>query len=248
MLLSSIFFWLFMGISLVSCYALSETYDYQFAVAVRTVFGTTVLLSIISGVPLAILLRRYSPRIVLGKVKKLYQPGADIYQSFRNICGRAGMSDVQLKISKIDLPISFAVDSQRPTVVISKGLLSLLSKDEIEGVIAHELAHIKNSDTALKAMVTAYKTALPHDPVIRLVEAAFHRERELAADEAAVKVTRKPLSLASALLKICDAFPRKNLGSFGTLSILGGGTGLMSRHPPIRQRINQLIRLAEIYK
>lgn len=248
MMLSSICFWLFIGVSLVACYALSEVYEYQFAVGLRTAFGTTVLLSITSGIPLALLLRRYSPRIVLGKVKELTQPAADVAQSFRTICGRVGMSEVQLKISKIDLPISFAVDTQKPTVVVSEGLLSLLSKDEIEVVIAHELAHIKNSDTALKAMVTAYKTALPHDPVIRLVEAAFHRERELAADEAAAKVTRKPLSLASALLKICEAFPRNNLNSFGALSILGGGTGLMSRHPPVRQRINQLIRLAEIYK
>ena len=91
---------------------------------------------------------------------------------------------------------------------MSEKLLSLLKKDELEAVMAHELAHIKNSDTTLKALVTAYKTFLPIDPVVRLVEAAFHREREMAADETAAKTTKKPLSLASALLKIYEAFPK----------------------------------------
>jgi Zn-dependent protease with chaperone function len=131
--------------------------------------------------------------------------------------------------------------------VISEKLLSLLKEDEMEAVLAHELAHVKNSDTALKAMVTAYRTALPQDPVIRLVEAAFHREREIVADETAARATQKPLSLASALLKIYEAFPKNNLRSYGTLSILGGGTTLLSRHPPITHRINLLIHLAEVY-
>jgi Zn-dependent protease with chaperone function len=146
------------------------------------------------------------------------------------------------------MPISFAVEkADKPTVVMSESLLSLLKKDEVEAVMAHELAHMKNSDTTLKAMVTAYKTALPHDPIIRLVEAAFHREREMVADETAARTTKKPLSLASALLKIYEAFPKGKLRSYGTLSILGAGSTLMSRHPPIRHRINQLIHLAETY-
>jgi hypothetical protein len=61
-------------------------------------------------------------------------------------------------------------------------------------------------------------------------------------------MTRKTFSLASASLKIYETFPRNNLSSFGALSILGGGMALMSRNPAIRQRINQLIRLAEIYR
>ena len=130
---------------------------------------------------------------------------------------------------------------------MSESLLSLLKKDELEAVMAHELAHIKNSDTALKALVTAYRTALPHDPIVRLVEAAYHREREMVADETAAKATKKPLSLASALLKIYEAFPKSSLSAYGTLSILGAGSTLLSRHPPIRQRINLLIRLAESY-
>ena len=130
-------------------------------------------------------------------------------------------------------------------MVISEGLLALLEPEEIEAVMAHELAHVKNSDTALKAMVTAYKAALPQDPIIRLLAAAYHREREMVADETAVKATGKPLSLASALLKIQQAFPRSTLRAHGSISILGSDTGLLRRHPSINERIYQLVRLAK---
>ena len=87
---------------------------------------------------------------------------------------------------------------------------------------------------------------LPFDPFVRILEAAFHREREILADETAAKVTRKPIALATALIKIYEAFPKKYVASETGLSILGIGSAVGSRHPPIRERINRLIRLAEL--
>lgn len=248
MLLSSIFLWLFLGISLTLCYAFSDSYETQLEAAVAAVFGRAVLLALASGLPLAIFLRRLSPRIVLAKAKNLELPRTDIGETFALLRRKMGTPSAELRFSKTVTPISFALDSKKPLVVMSERLLSLLKEDELEAVMAHELAHIKNSDTSLKSLVSAYKTALPHDPVIRLVEAAFHREREMVADETAAISTGKPLPLASALLKIYEAFPKNNLRSYGTLSILGSGSSLMSRHPPIRHRINQLIHLAEIQR
>lgn len=248
MLVSSIFLWLFLGLSLALCYASSGAYEYELEAAVTAVFGRALLIAISAGLPLAILLRHISPKIVLRKARNLTAARGEIAESFEALRKVMGVPAAQLRLSKTNLPISFAVDAGQPLIVISESLLSLLKKDELEAVMAHELAHVKNSDTMLKALVTAYKTALPHDPVVRLVEAAFHREREMVADESAALSTKRPLSLASALLKIHEAFPKSNLRSYGTLSILGAGSTLTSRHPPIGHRINQLIRLAETHR
>ena len=247
MFLSSVFLWLFIAVSLILCFAFAETYEYQLEAGVRAVFGRAVLVAIAGGLPLAIILRQLSPRMMLRKAKGLHSPKHGIAESFAKLGQQMGVPAPQMQLSDSKVPISFAVHTKRPTVVMSETLISLLKQDEIEAVMAHELAHIKNSDTTLKALVTAYKTALPFDPIIRLTEAAFHREREMVADETAAKATKKPLSLASALLKIYEAFPKSDLSSYGTLSILGAGSTLMSRHPPIRHRINQLIHLAESY-
>jgi len=244
MLVSSIFFWLFLALSLLLCYAMGEAYELQPENAIRAVFGNALLIAIAAGLPLAILLRYISPKIVLAKATNLTTAPSHIAESFESLRKEMGIPAAQLRLSKMSAPTSFAIDADEPLIVISERLLSLLERDELEAVMSHELAHVKNSDTMLKALVTAYKTALPMDPVMRMVEAAFHREREMVADETAALTTNKPLSLASALLKIYEAFPKNSLRSYGTLSILGG-SALTSRHPPIRYRINQLIRLAE---
>ena len=241
-LVSAVFMWLFISASLILCAALASTYQSALAEGIREVFGDAILIAIAGGLPLTFVLRQVAPRIILRRVKDLQQPPPDVAQSFDNISEKMGVGSSQLRIASGGAPICFAVDTDSPTVVVSDKLLTLLDKDELEAVLAHELAHIKNSDTALKALVTAYRTALPMDPIIKLVEGAFHKVRESVADETAARFTKKPLALASALLKICDAFPSSDLASLGSYSILGNGSHT-PRHPPIKERIERLIQL-----
>jgi len=245
MLLSSIFFWLFIAASLILCYAFAKVYQFQLADGVGEVFGRAILIAIAGGLPFSLVLRKASPKVVLGKVKQLSPAPQEISEMFHFLADRMSISFAELRISKSRMPISFVVHVNKPIVVMSEKLLSLLKRDEIEAVIAHELAHIKNSDTSLKSLVTAYKTVLPFDPLIRVIETAFHREREMVADDTAARITRKPISLAMALIKIYEAFPKGNLVSQTGLSILGVGSTIGKRHPPIRERVNRLIRLAE---
>jgi len=233
--------WLFISASLILCAALASTYQSALAEGIREVFGDAILIAVVGGLPLTLVLRQAAPKIILRRVKDLEQPPPEVVRSFNNISEKMGVRSSQLRITSGSAPICFAVDTDTPTVVVSDKLLTLLDRDELEAVLAHELAHIKNSDTALKALVTAYRTALPMDPIIRMVEGAFHKIRESVADETAAKFT-KPLSLASALLKIYDAFPRSDLGSLGSYSILGNGSHT-TRHPPIKERIERLIQL-----
>jgi Zn-dependent protease with chaperone function len=234
--------WLFISASLILCAALAGTYQSELAEGIREVFGDAILIAIVGGLPLTLILRQAAPRIILRRVKDLQQPPAEVLRSFDAISEKMGVTSSRLRLTSGGAPICFAVDTDTPTVVMSDRLLTLLDKDELEAVLAHELAHIRNSDTALKALVTAYRTALPIDPIIRMVESAFHKVRESVADETAAKFTKKPLSLASALLKIQDCFPSSDLASLGAYSILGS-TSPTSRHPPIKQRIERLLQL-----
>jgi len=243
-LVSAVFMWLFIAASLILCVALAGTYQSELAEGVSEVFGDAILIAILGGLPLTLVLRQAAPRIILRRVKDLHQPPAEVLRSFEALSGKMGVPSSQLRVTSAGAPICFAVDTENPTVVMSERLLTLLDKDELDAVLAHELAHIRNSDTALKALMTAYRTALPMDPIIRIVESAFHKVRESVADETAVRFTKKPLSLASALLKIHDGFPGSDLASLGAYSIRGN-TSHPSRHPPIKERIEQLIQLGK---
>jgi Zn-dependent protease with chaperone function len=234
--------WLFISASLILCVALAGTYQSELAEGVREVFGDAILIAILGGLPLTLVLRQAAPRIILRKVQDLRQPPAEVLRSFDVLSEKMGVPSSQLRLTGRGTPICFAVDTESPTVVMSERLLTLLDKDELEAVLAHELAHIRNSDTTLKALMTAYRTALPMDPIIRIVGNAFHKVRESVADETAVRFTKKPLSLASALLKIHDGFSGSDLTPVGEYSILSNASAL-GRHPPIKERIEHLIQL-----
>jgi Zn-dependent protease with chaperone function len=243
MSLSSVFLWLLIATSLILCFSfLPNPFE------IREVFGGAILIAMLAAIPLSLTLRVISPKIMLGKVKGLHPAHRDLEKSFASLARLMRITAPKLRLFESNIPISFTAETGRPTVVMSERLLSLLTAEEIEAVMAHEFAHIKNSDTTFKALLTAYRTALPIDLIMRMIEAAFHREREILADEAAAHATRKPLCLASALLKIHRIFPTKTFSSQGTVPILGFDSTLTNRYPSMSDRINHLIRLAQITK
>ncbi|RJX43015.1 protease [Halonotius aquaticus] len=72
---------------------------------------------------------------------------AEIHQFVERVCREKGMKTPSLKIASMGVPNAFAVGRRgNGTVVISQELIQLLDRSELEGVIAHELAHIDNRD------------------------------------------------------------------------------------------------------
>jgi len=90
-------------------------------------------------------------------------------------------------------------------IVVTSGLLGKLSRVELEGVLAHELAHIRNHDTLVTGLGTAL-VALPLMPAgslsSRLLATLVGRGRERDADISGVRLTRYPPGLAAALEKL----------------------------------------------
>ncbi len=137
-------------------------------------------------------------------------------------------------------------------VAIKENVVQMLDDDELETVVAHELGHIRYRDALQKSIATAYKVAFPFDIVARLVEAAIYRQRELEADDFSVQLTRKPVSLASALLKIYENIQIRPLQNVGQVSYLVNTSrsrrlkrgNLFSKEPPIGMRIERLLRVA----
>lgn len=94
-------------------------------------------------------------------------------------------------------PNAFAIgrDPEHSVIGVTQGLLDQMNREELQGVIAHEMAHIRNCDTQLTTMVTAmFRVFGP-----RVVSTLLSREREYLADASAVEFTRNPTALIRAL-------------------------------------------------
>jgi heat shock protein HtpX len=147
----------------------------------------------------------------------------------RALAQRAGLPAPKVYIIDNPQPNAFATgrDPQHAAVAATTGLLGLLSRDEIRGVMAHELAHVKNRDTLTMTVTATIAGAIAmlanfalffgdRDRNIiasllimllaplaaSLVQMAISRAREYEADRVGAEIGGDPASLARALEKI----------------------------------------------
>lgn len=145
---------------------------------------------------------------------------------------RAGLPMPALYLIEVDQPNAFATgrDPAHAAVAVTRGLLQRLTPEELAGVIAHELAHIRNRDTLTMAVTATLAGAITmlanfafffrgssrEGPGLigtlalmflaplaaALVQMAISRTREYAADRAGAEICGNPLWLASALARL----------------------------------------------
>ena len=158
-----------------------------------------------------------------------------------DLAGRAGIPQPKVCIIDSDQPNAFATgrDPAHAAVCASTGLLALLSREEIRGVMAHELAHVKNRDTltmTITATIAGAVGSLANFAMFfgggdrdrqggfigslavmilaplaaGLVQMAISRSREYEADRVGATIASDPEALASALRKI-EAYARGGL-------------------------------------
>ena len=114
-------------------------------------------------------------------------------------------------------PNAFAIgrDPEHSVICVTQGLLDQMDREELQGVIAHETAHIRDYDTQLVTMVTAmfggfgvfrFIFGIPTiwksssgGIIARVISRTLSREREYLADASAVEFTRNPKALLRAL-------------------------------------------------
>ena len=123
------------------------------------------------------------------------------------LCVSAGLPKPELYLIDDDGPNSFAT-GRSPThaaIVVTTGLLQNLSRMELEGVLAHELSHIRSNDILVTSLGTALVglPLMPAGPLAgRMLAALVGRGRERDADLGGVRLTRYPPGLAAALEKV----------------------------------------------
>jgi Zn-dependent protease with chaperone function len=132
---------------------------------------------------------------------------------------------------------AFTTGSRRPVIAVDPVLIDRLDDRELEGLLAHELAHVACRDTTLGTLVGAFRDVAFFLPPLHLAARWLRREQEESADELASEHTGRPVALASSILKVwdcsrerrqlasvCAAVPEARASSWRTLLSLPGGS------------------------
>ncbi len=86
----------------------------------------------------------------------------ELYRIVHNLVQRAGMPMPKLYIIPDGTPNAFATgrDPAHAVVAVTDGLLGIMNEDELEGVLAHELSHVRNRDTLFMAIAATLAAAI----------------------------------------------------------------------------------------
>jgi heat shock protein HtpX len=188
----------------------------------------------------------FSARIVLAAYRARIVSEAEapkLHRIVRGICMRSGLPMPKIAVIPTQNPNAFATGRNKNNAVVAatEGIINLLDDDELEGVLAHEMAHIGNRDilvmsaaaTIAGAIAFAAGTArwsvllgsgrnngnavmlllvaITVPIAAMLIQLAISRGREYEADREGAMMSGKPMSLARALAKLEEGNRRRPL-------------------------------------
>src|SRR5215217_6516289 len=167
------------------------------------------------------------------------QEAPGFHAMIERLCIQADLPKPRVAVADTHVPNAFAMgrSQKKATVCATTGIMSVLSPSELEGVMAHELTHVKNRDVLIMTIASFFASLAalilqfgfffgggsdddnPSFAIVLLVSfvvyivsfflmLALSRYREFAADRGAAIITGRPSALSSALVKIAGAMQR----------------------------------------
>lgn len=212
----------------------------------------------------------YADRVVLGIVGARELPLGEapvLHSTVERLAARAGVVKPRLYLIPDGFPRALTAGRgpRGAVVAVSVGLLAAAPPAELEGVLAHEVAHVRNRDVLVQTAVVVVAVALVEASrvggflarallfVLGPVSAAFVHlllspKREFAADRTAAALCESPHGLADALVRLEQASELVEFRASAPTEPLytvnpfaeDGLAGLFVTHPPVGERVQRL--------
>ncbi|HZD58931.1 MAG TPA: M56 family metallopeptidase [Anaerolineae bacterium] len=192
-----------------------------------------VLLSMAVAMLVAALLKAMLVVVSAHRVATRYALPGQTSPRLRNALSELGAEDIRICVADDDGVSAFTYGVLKPMICLSKGIIDNLSDGELVALLAHEVGHIRRRDNLAIFMALFIRDFLWPLPVSHHLFAIFLREKEYAADDFAVGVTKNPLDLAGAIVSVAKAVQKKPLSPAYATFFSGKATA--------KARINRLL-------
>lgn len=124
----------------------------------------------------------------------------------------------------------------KPTILLPASAMTGLAPEQLEAVLAHELAHIRRHDYGINVLQRLAETLLFYHPAVWWLSNRIRAEREMCADDLAVSVCGDPTLYAGALRDLEAVRTRNALAMAATGGSLPARIGRLLGQPPVRDR------------
>ncbi len=232
------------------------------------------ILFISSAVLLAAALYWYADRIVMGMVgarELLAGEAPALHSTLERLAARAGVVKPKLYVLGDSYPRALSAGRGAgggSGLAISVGLMGVASPAEVEGILAHELAHLRHRDVLVQTIAVVVSAAIIEASriggflqrgllfIVGPVAAAFvhlllSHKREFQADRFAAEICDSPHGLADALVRLEQAMQLVGFEASPSTEPLyttnpfadEGLAALFASHPPVGERVRRLREL-----
>ena len=157
----------------------------------------------------------------------------ELYELVRGLCRNAQLPMPRLYVIPTDVPNAFATGRNpgHAAVAVTEGLLSMLNRDELAGVISHELSHVKHRDTLIMTLAASLATAISYIANIAQWAAIFGGGRDEeghSSNPLALIVTVVVAPLAASLIQFALSRSREYMADASGAHICGKPLALAS--------------------
>ena len=173
----------------------------------------------------------FSDKIVLAMYRaKQVDAGHPLYRMTANLAQRAGLPMPKVYLIPDQSPNAFATgrNPEHAAVAATEGIMRILDEQELEGVIAHELAHVKHRDILISSVAATLGAAIMMTARFAMFFGGGSRDDNRGSNPIALLATMILAPLAAMLIQAFISRTREYAADAGGARIAGNSVGLMS--------------------
>ncbi len=167
-------------------------------------------------------------------------PPARLVEIAARLGSRLNLPRTPLSVVTDDTPFIFASGARSHSIIMSTGLLTAFTEEQLESALAHELAHVARRSNAMTWLIFLVRVVMFFNPIVLIVFRRIVQDDEHICDDITASLTGKPMVLAEILRVFYRSYTEYKPSVSGGIAAMHEGMTNYSHSLLLRERIARL--------